>query len=233
MTTNPWWEGPLVGFDLETTGTDPENDRIVTASIIWDKPGQDERIKRFLVDPGVEIPDGAAEVHGITTEQARADGMPTAEGVKAVNDLIGVCAAKGLPIVAFNAAYDLTLLHREALRHGLEPVVPALVIDPLVIDRHIDRFRKGKRQLTTLAQLHNIPLENAHDSDFDARAAIGIARAIGRKRAVTADVAELQTHQAQWHHDWAENFENFLRRKGSDEVISREWPMRTAPVPVG
>jgi DNA polymerase III epsilon subunit-like protein len=76
-----WHTGRLAAFDIETTGTDPESDRIVTAAISLvgaELPGEHHA---WLIDPGIEIPAGAAAVHGITTERARAEGRDAAARV--------------------------------------------------------------------------------------------------------------------------------------------------------
>ena len=78
MTETPeprWWDGPLATLDTETTGVDVENDRIVTAVLdVYDPHGRTASMP-LMLDPGIEIPEAATAVHGITTEQARADGI--------------------------------------------------------------------------------------------------------------------------------------------------------------
>ena len=84
-----WVTGPLLGFDTETTGVDPLGDRLVTAAVVSCGPlgadgarGRD--VRTWLADPGVEIPEAAAAVHGITTERARAEGRPAAQVLEEV-----------------------------------------------------------------------------------------------------------------------------------------------------
>src|SRR5690606_9444921 len=85
-------------------------------------------------------------------------------------------------ITVFNAPYDLSLLHREALRHGLEPLAaPSPVIDPLVIDKAVDRYRRGKRTLEVSAEHYGVDLLDAHDAGADAIAAGRVAQAIVRR----------------------------------------------------
>src|SRR5699024_4019489 len=61
----PWHTGSMVGFDLETTGKNPHEARIVTASIVLlDPQGRTRAHAEWLLDPGVEIPAEAAAVHG-------------------------------------------------------------------------------------------------------------------------------------------------------------------------
>src|ERR1700712_1571982 len=66
------WSQALGGFDLETTRVDTATARIVTAHVgVIDETGAVVERKDWIVDPGIAIPDGAARVHGITTESAR------------------------------------------------------------------------------------------------------------------------------------------------------------------
>jgi DNA polymerase-3 subunit epsilon len=78
----------LAAFDTESTGVNTESDRIVTACIAHiDGTGSGAPVVReWLVDPGIEIPEGAVKVHGITTERARAEGMSPAPAVAEIAD---------------------------------------------------------------------------------------------------------------------------------------------------
>lgn len=110
----PWLR--VVGvFDLETTGIDVRSDRVVTAHVgLLDATGAAVCGRSWRADPGVEIPAAATAVHGISTAQARATGRPAAEVVaEVVGCLRGILDA-GIPVVAYNAAYDFTLLRHEA-----------------------------------------------------------------------------------------------------------------------
>ena len=64
----------------------------------------------WLADPGVEIPEQASAVHGITTERARTEGRPAADVVAEIIAAIRAVFARGVPLVVYNAPYDLTLL---------------------------------------------------------------------------------------------------------------------------
>lgn len=64
----------LAVFDLETTGVDPNSDRIVTAFFgVLDGDGELTVSREWIVDPGVPIPPGASNVHGWTAERLAAD----------------------------------------------------------------------------------------------------------------------------------------------------------------
>ncbi|MER7046974.1 3'-5' exonuclease [Streptomyces jumonjinensis] len=237
------WHGePLVGFDLETTGTDPLEARIVTAAVV--RVSADDPVERrvWLADPGVRIPAQASAIHGISSERAAAEGRPAREVAEEIARTLTGHWEDGVPVVAYNAAFDLTLLSAELRRYGLpslsarlagRPIGP--VIDPYTIDRAVDRYRKGKRTLEAVCAEYGVALESAHDATADALAAVRVARAVaGRHASVAAlDPARLHESQVRWYAEWAADFQAFLRRKGNAEaVVDASWPMRE-PAPVG
>ena len=62
---------PIVFFDLETTGLSISNDRIVEISIFKILKNNNTEIKTWLVNPGIDIPNDVAEIHGITNEKVK------------------------------------------------------------------------------------------------------------------------------------------------------------------
>ncbi|MEU6168046.1 3'-5' exonuclease [Streptomyces tanashiensis] len=222
-----WHLGRMAGFDLETTGVDVETDRIVTATVVQCGGGQPTVPANWLADPGIDIPEGAAKVHGITTERARAEGKPAAEVVADVLAALGQVIASGVPIVAMNARYDLTLLDREAARYGLPPLPNGPVIDPLVLDKHTDRSRRGKRTLTALCAHYDVPLGAAHTSDADAIAVCRVAWRIGHTRPQLAALSleELHTAQVQWAAEQAAGLQEHLRKTDAAAYCPPQWPL--------
>ena len=79
-----WTSDPWLGFDTETTGTSPFKDRLVTAALVLRAEERDDQVATWLADPGVEIPEQASAVHGITTEYAREHGRPVGEVLEEV-----------------------------------------------------------------------------------------------------------------------------------------------------
>src|ERR1700712_3205497 len=136
--SNSWFD-TLGVFDLETTGIDVETSRIVSAHVgILNPDGELVEEWNWLADPGVEIPAGASAVHGITTERARAEGRPAREVIAEIIEVLTTLFARGLAVTIYNAPYDLSLLHYEALRYDLEPLTePTPIIIPCVHDRVI------------------------------------------------------------------------------------------------
>ncbi|MGW0464637.1 exonuclease domain-containing protein [Streptomyces sp. NPDC003027] len=238
------WHGEeLVGFDLETTGTEPLEARIVTASVVGVHDGRVVRQRDWLADPGIRIPAQASAIHGISSERAAAEGRPVREVADEIAETLTGYWAQGVPVVAYNAAFDLTLLSAELRRHGLPSLSERLggaatgpVIDPYTIDRAVDRYRRGKRTLEAVCGEYGVVLEAAHQAAADALAAVRVAVAIaGRHPSVAAlSPDELHARQIGWYRDWAEDFQDFLRRKGStDAVVDPSWPLREAVVVAG
>lgn len=231
MSGAPWAERVAV-FDLETTGVDPRESRIVTAFLgLLDADGELERGTDWLADPGVEIPEQAAAVHGITTEIARAEGEPAPVVVAAIRAGLDWIARHGVPLVIYNAPYDLSLFGAEAARHGVEPVrLGEQVVDPLVIDKAVDRYRRGKRTLGDACVAYGVELLDAHTAGDDAVAAGRLAQAIASKfpdEVGGLALADLHRAQAAWADEQAADFEAYMRReRDPDFTAARGWPVR-------
>lgn len=228
---SPAWCESLAVFDLETTGIDIETSRIVSAHVgVIDGAGHPVEGRSWLADPGVEIPDGAVAVHGISTERARAEGRRAAEVVAEILEALREVLGRGLPLTIYNAPYDLSLLNREALRHGLEPLIdPSPVIDPLVIDKAMDRYRPGKRTLVAASRQYGVLLDDAHDSRADAIAAGRVAQAVARRypAELGMDIETLHLAQVGWCADQAERFQDYMRRERDPGFAADgSWPQR-------
>ena len=227
----PDWLARVGVFDLETTGVDVTTDRIVTAHVgVLDRHGREIAARDWLADPGVPIPAGASAVHGVTTEHAQAHGRPAREVVTEVSGALRMLFAQGMPIVAYNASYDFSLLAHECARHGV-PVLtdPQPVIDPLVIDKTYDRYRPGKRTLSVVAEHYAVALDAAHEASADAVAAGRVALALARSFALPASATELHTRQIGWARDQAASLTEYFVRIGRfepDEVLDGSWPLR-------
>lgn len=231
FSSRPKWADSIAVFDTETTGLDLREARIVTACVV--ELGADGNVVgqnvEWLADPEIEIPEVAAAVHGVTTEFARANGRPAAEVVAEVLDALRGFMQRGIPVVAYNAPYDFTILKYEALRHGLEPIAePFPILDPLVIDKAVDRYRKGKRRLENAAEVYGVALDDAHNATADAIAAGRVMQAIATRFAekLPADVAELHKLQQTWADQQAESFAQWLREKGETVVADSGWPIK-------
>jgi len=229
----PEWVKVVGVFDLETTGVDVTRDRIVTAHVgLLDAQGGVLSARDWLADPGVQIPDGATAVHGITTARARAEGRPSIVVVGEVIAALRGLLDAGIPIVAYNAPYDFSLLKHEAMRHGLAPIVdPSPVIDPLVVDKAYDRYRRGKRTLAVVAEHYAVRLDGAHEASADAVAAGRVAQALAERfgQWLPPTAGELHTQQIAWARAQAASLTDYfiqIGRLDADDRLDGSWPIR-------
>ena len=153
--------------DFETTGLNPETDRIVQlAAIIMN--GEGDIIDSFdtIVKPESpsEYQHGAEHIHGISAEQV-ASGMPLR---KALEQLWSI--SSGNVFTAHNAAFDLGFLHAESERVGIEGRIE-FHIDTLELSRRTTGADTARRHnLFALCEHYGIERDQVHDAKSDATA---------------------------------------------------------------
>lgn len=225
----------MLGFDTESTSTDPATARIVTAAVLYIGPGPGRRETKprgWLINPGVPIPAEATAVHGISDEIA-AGGMEPGMALVEIAGVIEEAAQRDIPVVAFNATFDLSLLDSELARHGLDPLGFRHVIDPLVIDRAVDKYRKGSRKLDAVCRHYQIDPGDSHQASADCHAAARLAWKLAARYPVEVGdipLAELHAKQQVWAAEWCAHYQEYLRTRGGqpDAVIDGTWPIRGA-----
>lgn len=237
-----WSAMTMFGFDVESTGVDVFNDRIVTATIVQDVPDGEPRTKEWLLNPGIPIPQQATAVHGITDEQA-ATGMDPAVAVEQIGHFVAWVLNQGHALVAFNAAYDLSILEVELERHSLQPLSSRVspsgwfgVIDPMVLGKGIDtiqnrKFVKGRKfTLPALCEWYKVPFVETHDATADALGAVGLARAIGKSDAYLDDMGPAALHQLQvtWRREMQASLRKYFDREGIEhDGVDGAFPMHS------
>lgn len=225
----PSWSKQLAVFDLETTGLDLKTSRIVSACVaVIDFNGEPTMTKEWIVNPGIEIPEQAAAVHGISTQMAIEQGSEPGASVLEMIELLANLQ-ETMPLVAFNAPYDFSILHFEALRYDHEPLVPTKVIDPLVLDRKAVPRRFGKRTLGVLCPDYGIPLIDAHNSTADAIAAGRLAQAMASKfKIFEVSAQELHDSQVSWSDQQSLEFAEYMQVKQNrpDFQAVLGWPVK-------
>jgi DNA polymerase-3 subunit epsilon len=231
-----------IAFDTETTSPDPQDARIVTAALVVRGGGRDDKVMSYLINPQVPIPAEATEIHGIDDAKASEGAHPK----DALEDIAGQLAAGlryGMPVIAFNLAFDWTVLTRELARHGLPsmaerlPGVGALpLLDPHVVDRQVDKYVKGSgmRKLKPTAERYGVELEDWHTAEADALAALLIAEAQFAKYPRLNDMGPQQLFAAQkaWRAEQQAGLQQWFRTKAApeqggapDKVIDGSWPL--------
>lgn len=227
----PEWAKKLAVFDLETTGLDLRESRVVTACVL--EIDQDGLVVgkniEWLANPGIEIPEAASNVHGVTTEKAKEYGRPAKEVVSEILETLRGFLSLGTPVVAYNAPFDFTILHYEALRYDLQPLDnPKPIIDPLVLDKFVDTYRSGKRTLEVASKIYGVTLEAAHNATADAIAAGRVAQAIALKHSGKLPVDAMSLHDAQveWSAAQDASYEKFRRGSSPEFTVQRGWPVK-------
>jgi DNA polymerase III subunit epsilon len=223
-----WPDGPIAALDTETTGLDPRHARCVEVALVVVGP---EGVPtaggyRTLVDCGAPIPPEATRIHGIRDEDVAAEGVPARECFEQLVLHLASLERRGIPVVVYNARFDWPLLRAEVARFGL--ALPDVhLVDPMVVDRHLDRYRRGKRRLADLADHYGIEPGRAHRAHDDALAAARLAQAVAA--AFPEEVAavaprELHRRQRSWFAHWRDDLNEWLRGQGAERVVAGEWP---------
>lgn len=106
---------PLVVFDLETTGLDLVNDRIIQISYIKVMPSGEEKRENIFVNPGKPIPPLVQQLTGITDAD-----VADAPSFKSMAASLAT-KFKGCDFAGFNSNhFDIPLLAEEFLRAGID-----------------------------------------------------------------------------------------------------------------
>ena len=153
---------PIVFFDLETTGVNIAVDKIVEISILKIYPNGNKESKTWLVNPEIEIPKGATEVHGITNEKVVTE--PTfKELASKINEIIDDSDLGG-----FNSnRFDIPLLAEELMRAGIDFDMK----NRKAIDVQVIFHKKEQRTLSAGYQFYcGKELEGAHGAEADTNA---------------------------------------------------------------
>lgn len=162
------WETPIVVFDLETTGLNPNKERIIEIGALRIENGVIVNSLSLLVNPGIEVPFYATKVNGITTEMLQ-DKISDIDGVKLFLKMI-----EGAVIVAHNVTFDVGFINTYLSRMNLGLLQNKLV-DTVGLSRKA--FPGGKKySLGIIAERLGIEVLNAHRAEDDARVCFELYR---------------------------------------------------------
>jgi len=160
---------PLVVFDIESTGVNARQDRIIELAAIRIEPDGTETAKCWLLNPEVPIPSETTEIHGITNEIVRE--CPTfADKADEIEKFFEGCDVSG-----FNCdRFDIPCLEEEFARTGRNFASGDR--------RHVDVQRlyhkKEPRDLTAAVQFYcGRDHAGAHGAEADARATLDVLKA--------------------------------------------------------
>ncbi|PLS31651.1 DNA polymerase III subunit epsilon [Bifidobacterium margollesii] len=207
----------LLGFDTETTGIRPGRDAICSATLVL----RDQRlgypgdvIGEWVVNPHRPIPPAASRVNGFTDDFLQTHGKEPTEAIDAIATVIAAAQNVGIPLVAYNAPFDVHMIEGDLERWDLRPLIERtnreelLVIDPLLIDRAVST-RKGHRTLTDTTFYYGVqPHGNFHDATADTVATVDLIAPIARLHPQVGGLrlGEVMDWQREAYQRWRETF---------------------------
>ena len=200
---------PIVFFDLETTGINIGNDRIVEISMLKIFPNGKKLSKTWLVNPEIQIPKEATALHGITNEKVVTE--PTfKELADSINEMIADADLAG-----FNSnRFDIPLLAEEFLRVGMDFDMN----DRKAIDVQVIFHKKEQRTLSAGYKFYcNKELEDAHSAEADTNATYEILKAqLDRYDDIENSVEALSYYSS---HSKRADFAGFILFNDEDQEI--------------
>jgi len=212
-----WADEPLTAFALATTGIDPSESRIVAFASRTVNDGTNAPATTTLVNTPATIPHGATRVHGLTNTDT-ANGLSPQQALTALTDALRAASRAGHGIVIFHSEWFFATLHAEAAAAGVVLDLPALrIIDPLVIDKHINPARTaGNRTLRSLGFYWGVQQDTYGTAAANADAALRLAWRIGHVYGLVRNMnlGELHDAQAQWDREAAEERETYRASRG-------------------
>lgn len=222
-----------IGWDTETTSTNPADARIVTAALVGRGGASPENVQTWLINPQVPIPPETTRIHGIDDAKAQAEGEDPKPALDEIAETMARAIRYGMPLVAFNTAYDWSVLHYELVRHGLPTMLdrcggqPYSLVDPLVLDKQADKYRKGSRKLAAVAAHYGVTLTDWHTAEADAVAALAITDAIFQRhpRLNTYDPQRLFLAQQAWREEQQAGLQAHFRKTDPGAYCAPEWPL--------
>jgi len=201
-----WFEADLAIVDVETTGLNPDNDRVIEIGIIHMRAG--EVLDRYsqLVDPGIPIPEEVVKLTGIQPEDVR--GKPAFDAIAAEVR----ARLEGKVVVAYNLSFDKKFITSEFQRANTTwPEGPCL--DPLVFARELHR-NDGSKRLEAVAKRLGIELANAHRAADDAEVTGHVLCAFREQLPpILTDLVQLQE---QWSVQQEQQMAAWRRRRGKE-----------------
>lgn len=160
-----WLPCRFVVLDLETTGLDPEKNEIIEYGAIKVQVGTTDQLAfQMLVKPEKNVSKKITQITGITQEMLEQEGVEPQEALTQLMQFI-----EDLPLVTYNADFDMGFLHSTARKYG------AVVRNPYTCA--LKRARRAwpglaSYKLVDLARMGNLSIENAHRAVGDCERAL-------------------------------------------------------------
>lgn len=241
-----WADGDIWAFDVETSGLNHFEDRILTAALVRLSPDDTVLERSWVINAQVPIAPKAAETNGLTPEYLAEHGQDPADAIEHIGRGVRWVLDNHLPLVVQNAPFDMTMLEVELQRHGLEPIGVArmaTVVDPSVLIKYDDktlakppRFKdpktgKGyKYRLPDLCARFRVPFVETHEACADATGAARVARVMVEKQPLFGDMKpdRLFTLQRTACRQQKDSLRAHFDREGIEhDGVDTGWPLHT------
>ena len=218
---------PIIFFDLETTGLNITQDRIIEMSIIKSMPNGEEIERTFRFNPEMPIPAEATAVHHITDAD-----VANCRTFKMVAKELAQSFV-GCDIAGFNSSrFDIPMLDQEFQRAG----VKFDFTKPKFIDVQTIFHKKEQRNLVAAYKFYcNKDLTEAHSASADTRATYEVLKAqLDRYDDLPNDMEALSEYSSQnrnvdlagrvIYNDQKQEIINFGKYKGRlvSEVLAQD-----------
>lgn len=167
-----FFERPIIFFDIEGTGLNPQEDRIVELCMIkivgFQSLDEIHEVKTVRMNPGIPISPDAQEVHGISNDDVK-DCHTFAQYSKGILQFI-----RGCDICGFNSnRYDIPMLEAEFRRAGLTwNWRNASLIDV----GNMFKILRPRTLEAAYIEFTGKSIENAHAAEDDVRATVEVLR---------------------------------------------------------
>lgn len=221
----------MIAFDTETTGLDAENDEIVSASIVREDNGI--IATEWLLKTSIESTDEALSKHGITFEKTQKEGEDYVESIEDI-------ASRLLDadyVVTANGVFDMTMLQGSLDRFSDKEwdMSSVKMVDIMVIDKFIDKYRKGPRKLENLRDRYGVSFDgDLHDATSDSIITFFIfikqlkeLKATGYSLQDTPSLCELEYGKQK------DDLINYFNKVGRKATVSLGYPVSTGSVKIG
>ena len=139
----------LVALDIETTGLDPKNDKIIEIGAVRFSGTKIEDEFNSLINPGKNIPPFISQLTGITDAMVRG-APPVEEVIEQLADFV-----KDAPVVGHNVKFDLSFLKKQGVlkqNKAIDTYEMAAVVLPA----------EGRYNLRALGQSLSVPMKATH-----------------------------------------------------------------------
>lgn len=224
----------LIVLDCETSGVNVAEDRIITCAIRVTDDKELVTQQLWVIDPGIEIPKEASEIHGMTTEWVQENGRKDVNvAIHEIYDTLRYYSGEYV-IAGYNHAFDLAMLEAEVHRHtdmiSFKSSLDTLFLDPLILDRKLDKYRKGSRKLIDVAKHYGVEVDEnkLHDALYDVEITEKlIPKVLNMAWKKTKPdrpemnpenfISWLQDKQGEWKKEWAEGLTKYFAREGKTE----------------